>query len=420
MIYLGILRLSPLTTLLLILCQALLAGSQSAADSTDALQRLQQIEYQIKRQERAEEGFRIQLRGIQESLVSLKEDVGNLKDQVALYGPVPVDGFGEEKSELEELRAEVERLRDAVALVGSAPLLELPPPLGEDLPPLLMEGLELPEEEPSDGSSPYAPWIALFCIGLLLLLVFWGGSHWGERRLRSGEWEYHKVEDPGEEQIQALGREGWECIGIISEQQEDRGEKIHTFKRPRSIDSGRPFRRTISFLFFLAGLAVIAAVMGGPATFIDVPSLLIVFAGTALFTLAHVPFREIVEAVHCALGSAQSGSEESEKARLTFAIMRSYALAMGVLGFFIGLILMLKNMDDPAAIGPGMALSLLSVLYAVGLAQILISALDLQIVRNLQAEGDRQLPESADRGLLTTLLAVLMGASLFGGLLLAL
>jgi chemotaxis protein MotA len=40
-----------------------------------------------------------------------------------------------------------------------------------------------------------------------------------------------------------------------------------------------------------------------------------------------------------------------------------YAPAMGMIGTLLGLIIMLGNMDDPAAIGPGMAVALLTTLY---------------------------------------------------------
>ena len=43
----------------------------------------------------------------------------------------------------------------------------------------------------------------------------------------------------------------------------------------------------------------------------------------------------------------------------------AYLLASGVIGTLIGLVIMLKNMDDPAALGPGMAIAVLAILYGV-------------------------------------------------------
>jgi chemotaxis protein MotA len=46
-----------------------------------------------------------------------------------------------------------------------------------------------------------------------------------------------------------------------------------------------------------------------------------------------------------------------------FETLGKYAPAFGMLGTIMGLIMMLKNMDDPAALGPGMALALITTFY---------------------------------------------------------
>ncbi len=48
------------------------------------------------------------------------------------------------------------------------------------------------------------------------------------------------------------------------------------------------------------------------------------------------------------------------------------APAFGMIGTLIGLVLMLQNMDDPKAIGPSMALALLTTLYGTLLANIFL------------------------------------------------
>lgn len=47
-----------------------------------------------------------------------------------------------------------------------------------------------------------------------------------------------------------------------------------------------------------------------------------------------------------------------------------YAPAFGMIGTLMGLIFMLKNMDDPSAIGPGMAVALITTLYGALIANI--------------------------------------------------
>ena len=47
-----------------------------------------------------------------------------------------------------------------------------------------------------------------------------------------------------------------------------------------------------------------------------------------------------------------------------------YAPAFGMIGTLIGLVIMLQNMDDPNAIGPGMAVALLTTLYGALIANL--------------------------------------------------
>jgi chemotaxis protein MotA len=47
-----------------------------------------------------------------------------------------------------------------------------------------------------------------------------------------------------------------------------------------------------------------------------------------------------------------------------------YAPAFGMIGTLIGLVIMLGNMDDPGAIGPGMAVALLTTLYGAVIANV--------------------------------------------------
>ena len=51
-------------------------------------------------------------------------------------------------------------------------------------------------------------------------------------------------------------------------------------------------------------------------------------------------------------------------------IRDSYCPAFGMIGTLIGLILMLQQMEDPSAIGPGMALALLTTLYGAVMANV--------------------------------------------------
>ncbi len=51
-------------------------------------------------------------------------------------------------------------------------------------------------------------------------------------------------------------------------------------------------------------------------------------------------------------------------------MIAKYAPAFGMIGTLIGLVVMLKNMDDVSKIGPGMAIALLTTLYGAALANL--------------------------------------------------
>ena len=62
--------------------------------------------------------------------------------------------------------------------------------------------------------------------------------------------------------------------------------------------------------------------------------------------------------------------ERHDNGRSIFALIGKYAPAFGMIGTLIGLVAMLANMDDPSAIGPGMAVALLTTLYGAVLANV--------------------------------------------------
>ena len=83
----------------------------------------------------------------------------------------------------------------------------------------------------------------------------------------------------------------------------------------------------------------------------------------------------------------------------------TYAPAMGMIGTLIGLVQMLQALDDPAAIGPAMAVALLTTLYGSILANIIA----LPIAHKLQVRSGEEL---AEKNLIVQgLLSILAGES---------
>ena len=127
----------------------------------------------------------------------------------------------------------------------------------------------------------------------------------------------------------------------------------------------------------LGALAIIATMVwdNSMMIFINPPSLVIVIGSTVAFTLAYHSVPRTHLAFLTALSSRSLSPAESLKHQHVISTARLLASASGVLGATIGIIHMLSNMDDPSKIGPAMAVTLLSILYAVMMAEVIFAPL---------------------------------------------
>ena len=71
--------------------------------------------------------------------------------------------------------------------------------------------------------------------------------------------------------------------------------------------------------------------------------------------------------------------ERHEVGKSLFDALGKYAPAFGMIGTLVGLVIMLQNMDDPAKIGPGMAVAILTTMYGA----IIANAIALPIADRL-------------------------------------
>ncbi len=97
--------------------------------------------------------------------------------------------------------------------------------------------------------------------------------------------------------------------------------------------------------------------------------------GTPIEEIRIVLEREISEATDRQLRSAGMLRKAAE-----------VAPAMGLIGTLIGLVQMLGNLEDPSAIGPGMAVALLTTFYGAVLANMVLSPLAAKLERNITEE----------------------------------
>ncbi|MFC1525193.1 MotA/TolQ/ExbB proton channel family protein [Candidatus Latescibacterota bacterium] len=97
----------------------------------------------------------------------------------------------------------------------------------------------------------------------------------------------------------------------------------------------------------------------------DIPSAIIVIVGTLgmlLFSGASVG------GMFTSVFSGDATADQLLAGAKAWRLAAVYAMASGAMGTIIGLVIMLKNMDDPNAIGPGFAIGILTILYGLFLA----------------------------------------------------
>jgi len=154
--------------------------------------------------------------------------------------------------------------------------------------------------------------------------------------------------------------------------------------------------------------------MGALAMFVNVPSLLFVGGCTVLFTLAQHAPGHVVAALGVACGGPVREDRGIAQHLAVLSTLRTVAAGSGVAGTLVGLILMLQNLDDPSAIGPAMAISLLTALYGVVLAEFALGPMIQRLGARRAASGDGDRPGGTGAGIAAAgPSTVLLMASLF-------
>ena len=133
--------------------------------------------------------------------------------------------------------------------------------------------------------------------------------------------------------------------------------------------------RIVFFGLGLIGVVSAMSVHGTVLIFFDALSLFFVFGSSIVFTLAHHSASEVWDAFAAATGKNNIPPADMKKAIATLSTARVVTSSSGLLGSLIGFVKMLASMDDPSAIGPAMAVAVLSVLYAVVVAEFVIGPL---------------------------------------------
>ncbi|MFC5712808.1 flagellar motor protein MotP [Thalassorhabdus alkalitolerans] len=78
--------------------------------------------------------------------------------------------------------------------------------------------------------------------------------------------------------------------------------------------------------------------------------------------------------------------ERHRKGRLIFLKAGEYAPAWGMIGTLVGLVLMLQQLEDPASLGPNMALALITTLYGTILANLVFLPMASKLAQKSEDE----------------------------------
>lgn len=132
-------------------------------------------------------------------------------------------------------------------------------------------------------------------------------------------------------------------------------------------------RKFIS-LVLVFGLILAAICSGSTLTaFLDPNSMLIVFGvviGGALFSFRP---RDLGAAFGLVWSDGPLDPQDARSAKRIFERLSNLAIGAGFAGALIGLVQMLQQLDDPRAIGPAMAVALLTQFYGLVLAEFIFS-----------------------------------------------
>lgn len=128
------------------------------------------------------------------------------------------------------------------------------------------------------------------------------------------------------------------------------------------------------FIIFMVTVA--AMLFGGRLlVFINVPSLILVLGVTLGVTVWSCSMQDVFLALRAALFAEHLGETDAARGQAVFNRAADGAVAAGMLGTLIGLVQMLQKLDDPTAIGPAMAVALLTLLYGVLLGELCLRSM---------------------------------------------
>ncbi len=162
----------------------------------------------------------------------------------------------------------------------------------------------------------------------------------------------------------------------------------------QSADARRLVSRLAGGALLIALLAGTVALGADFASFLNLPSLLLVVGGTGALLLATFGHDGCLTALRLTMRGRRDAEHTDALRRgdpvAFFRLAAAYALVAGLVGMLIGLIQMISNMSNPSELGAGLAMTLVTQLYGALLALPCIALAVIQSMRWPQASTLRE------------------------------
>ena len=119
----------------------------------------------------------------------------------------------------------------------------------------------------------------------------------------------------------------------------------------------------------------------------------------------------LIDALKAGMGADPAAAPGAQQHGVTLQTLRNTLCAGGAVGTLLGFIMMLQNMSNPSRIGPAIATALISCLYAVVFAELLVAPM-IQRFKS-SGSGDSNASSDGSRGAVTAVAVILANSGLF-------
>lgn len=148
----------------------------------------------------------------------------------------------------------------------------------------------------------------------------------------------------------------------------------------------------VGIVLFFVFILLTVLLGGSPMLFVSAPSAMIVVGGGLMAVLVTNSRKDIFNSLKGGFGGTYDSVEEAKDAVKVTSNMYNRFISFGFIGVMVGLFFMFSNLSNPNALGPGMAVALITFFYALCLAFIIL-AFNTAARRQVNWYGEDEIPD---------------------------